>query len=40
MTADPENQPNNDPELVARTQGGDPSAFDELVVRYLSLIHI
>jgi len=34
MTADPENQPNNDPELVARTQGGDPSAFDELVVRY------
>lgn len=25
---------NNDPELVARTQGGDPTAFDELVVRY------
>ncbi len=26
--------PNNDQELVSRTQGGDPGAFDELVVRY------
>lgn len=34
MTPDPDNQPNNDMELVARTQGGDPTAFDELVVRY------
>ena len=34
MTAELETPPNNDPELVARTQGGDPAAFDELVVRY------
>jgi len=33
MTAELDS-PNNDPELVARTQGGDPSAFDELVVKY------
>ena len=26
--------PNNDQDLVSRTQGGDPGAFDELVVRY------
>ena len=25
---------NNDHELVARTQGGDPGAFDELIVKY------
>jgi RNA polymerase sigma-70 factor (ECF subfamily) len=34
MTAELETPPNNDPELVARTQGGDPLAFDELVIRY------
>jgi RNA polymerase sigma-70 factor (ECF subfamily) len=34
MTLDPDAPLNNDPELVARAQGGDPSAFDELVVRY------
>jgi RNA polymerase sigma-70 factor (ECF subfamily) len=34
MTTELESPPNNDPELVARTQDGDPSAFDELVVRY------
>jgi len=26
--------PNNDQDLVSKTQGGDPGAFDELVVRY------
>jgi RNA polymerase sigma-70 factor (ECF subfamily) len=34
MTAELEPPLNNDPELVARTQGGDPAAFDELVIRY------
>jgi RNA polymerase sigma-70 factor (ECF subfamily) len=34
MTPEPESPPNNDMELVARTQGGDPTAFDELVVKY------
>ena len=34
MTTEQETPPNNDPELVARTQEGDPTAFDELVVRY------
>jgi RNA polymerase sigma-70 factor (ECF subfamily) len=34
MTAELEPPQNDDSELVARTQGGDPSAFDELVVRY------
>jgi RNA polymerase sigma factor (sigma-70 family) len=39
MTADPEILPNNDMELVARTQGGDPTAFDELVVKYSSRLY-
>jgi RNA polymerase sigma factor (sigma-70 family) len=30
----PEETHHNDAELVSRTQGGDPSAFDELVLRY------
>jgi RNA polymerase sigma-70 factor (ECF subfamily) len=30
---------NNDQELVARTQEGDPKAFDELVVRYSSRLY-
>ena len=34
MSTEPETPPNNDQELVARTQGGDPTAFDELVVKY------
>lgn len=34
MSTDTESTPNNDRELVARTQGGDPRAFDELVVKY------
>lgn len=34
MSSETESPITNDPELVARTQGGDPSAFDELVVRY------
>ena len=34
MTEEPEISVHNDPELVARTQGGDPTAFDELVVKY------
>lgn len=34
MTAELETPPTNDQELVVRTQGGDPRAFDELVVRY------
>jgi RNA polymerase sigma-70 factor (ECF subfamily) len=34
MTAELETPPHNDQELVARTQKGDPTAFDELVVRY------
>jgi RNA polymerase sigma-70 factor (ECF subfamily) len=34
MNAETEIPETNDQELVARTQGGDPSAFDELVVRY------
>lgn len=34
MTAEPEPIPNNDQELVARTQEGDPTAFDELIIRY------
>ena len=34
MNQDPEISPYDDQDLVARTQGGDPSAFDELVVRY------
>ena len=34
MNQDPEIPPHDDHDLVARTQGGDPSAFDELVVRY------
>jgi RNA polymerase sigma factor (sigma-70 family) len=34
MTTELETPPNNDQELVARTQGGDPTAFDELVVKY------
>jgi RNA polymerase sigma-70 factor (ECF subfamily) len=34
MSAEQEIPANNDPELVARTQGGDPEAFDELVIRY------
>jgi RNA polymerase sigma factor (sigma-70 family) len=39
MTADPEIQPNKDMELVARTQGGDPTAFDELVVKFSPRIY-
>lgn len=34
MTEEPEISQTNDTELVARTQGGDPTAFDELVVKY------
>ena len=34
MSEMPETLQNNDHELVARTQGGDPTAFDDLVVRY------
>lgn len=34
MNPETEAPETNDQELVARTQGGDPSAFDELVVRY------
>jgi len=34
MTTEPDPTTINDQELVARTQGGDPTAFDALVVRY------
>jgi RNA polymerase sigma-70 factor (ECF subfamily) len=34
MTEELETPKNNDHELVAKTQGGDPQAFDELVIRY------
>jgi RNA polymerase sigma factor (sigma-70 family) len=34
MTEEQESHQNNDPELVARAQGGDASAFDELVIKY------
>ena len=34
MTADLDTPLNNDKELVARTQGGDPRAFDELIIKY------
>jgi len=34
MSEEQESPQNDDRDLVARTQGGDPSAFDELVVRY------
>ncbi len=34
MTEELETKKNNDQELVAKTQGGDPKAFDELVIQY------
>ena len=34
MISETEAPINNDHELVTRTQGGDPTAFDELVVKY------
>ena len=34
MTSELEPPINDDSELVSRTQGGDPSAFDQLVIRY------
>ena len=34
MTAESESIPNNDQDLVARTQQGDPTAFDDLIIRY------